>query len=159
MIDRYEILMNPALGSIAISSFVKGFAENNNNKTPLFLCFFVIPMVFQKDIRNEIIHSRSFEKIVANLNKNHKDRLYGINHSIKQMRDLSFKSFVISVSCGLVSLDPKNALISPNGCFKIPEAYSGNSVLKEMTEASEKLGIVLSGKRPSEITRFLNVGV
>lgn len=151
--------MNPALGSVAVSSFVDGFAKKNNSETPLFLCFFVIPMIFQKDIRNTLMHSQSFESFVKNLNKDYKDRLYGINHCIKQMRSLSFKSLMVSVSSGLISLDSEKALLRTKGFSGIPEAYMKGTIIKEIFDASYKLGTVISDKSPSDVMRYLNVGV
>lgn len=155
-IDRYDLLMNPAFGSIALSSFSKGYCSKEEG-VPFILCFFIIPLVFQKDIRETILSSKNFSKFVSNLNKNHNDRLAMIHKNIKNLRYLTMKSLLISSSARLLKINYKNGLIIGNISFTLPQDYKDNKLLQEVYNAANKLGVFFSQTQIRQVFQKLKV--
>lgn len=154
--DRFDILMNPAIGSITISSFVEGYSENEKG-VPFILCFFAIPLVFQEDIRNTILSSNNFNSFLNKLKKNHNDRIALIHKNVKSLRYLTLKSLLISSSANLLKIDSKKGIVIGNKTLNLPTNYSENCFLNDVNIAANKLGKFFSKTQIRHIFQKLNV--
>ena len=152
--NKYDLLMNPALGFISIASFLEGYGVKKT--APFILCFFAIPLSFQKDIRLVSLSSRSIQSFYSKLFMNQKNRLALLHKTVKSFRDLTFKSILIGVSLGFFDLDTKNGTVMIKRKIKIPEKYSDNLTIQDISKSSKKIGIFFSESDIYSIFKQMN---
>lgn len=138
--DRYDLLMNPAIGSIAISYFIRGYSLKQKGKTPLILAFLVLPIVLQKRFRAALNCSSNYKTFLSKINADEKTRFLLLSKHIKSMRSFTMKSILVASAIGLLHIDSKKGLLGTGdeACFPSDDVL--NPFTREIADSSMRLG-------------------
>lgn len=138
--NRYDLLMNPAIGSIAISYFIRGYSSKQNTKTPLIIAFLVLPIVLQRRFRATLNSSNNHKTFLSKINADEKTRFLLLSKYIKSMRSFTMKSIMVAAAIGLLRVDSKNGLLGVGEEMRFPSDDVLNPFTKEIADSSMKLG-------------------
>lgn len=139
LLEEVEQVQNPGLGAAIISCFVRGYeSRNNGDSIPLTYAFIVVPMLFNKNILNQISSTnKGLRKLDEKLADN-QSVLATLQESVLALRSLSQKSLALAMQARLLTVEPDMGTMRSRSTPSMP-ARSENS--RKMLRAAEKLGV------------------
>ena len=162
---RAEIdnVQNPGLGSFLIWRFVSGYQEkvNDGSGTPLLYAFLVLPLVYNKQVR-EIISGtqnrtglRGFAAKFGQANSQYSDKLLSLHSRVDVMRAVSLESLRMAIAYKLVALDSERGVL-----FSLSQTMPRRHIeadVRDLARQSEKIGKWFSMLTPFEVLTILKI--
>jgi hypothetical protein len=136
---EYQIVQNPALGSIAIWHFVDTFSRSKelNVGAPIPLTTCVLPIVFHKE-SVDLLFNRRFEGGLLNARAFDRTLGVGLQERIVDMIPLSFASLNVGIASGLLTVDEENMTVVPGPLSAKP--FRGALNVARIVHTARRLG-------------------
>jgi hypothetical protein len=136
---EYEIVQNPALGSVAIWHFITTYVEAHaqHRAPPLPITTCVLPVVFHKE-SVDLLCKRRFEGGLLNARADDRTFGVGLQERMLDMVELSFASLNVGVASGLLTMDEKSmaVLLGPLSA----NSFKGGSSVSRIIQTARRLG-------------------
>lgn len=151
-------VQNPAIGSSILWRFICGFYKAENKSAPFPLLFIVLPIIFHEDlcfVINSTQKGKGLSKVSEKLfSTRANDKLFFINNTAINMRELTLQSFNIGMAANLFSMDFNTAYVFPLTQTKRSNlSHDTNKLLN----AADKLGTWCAELSLLEICNMLKV--
>lgn len=158
-----DLVQNKALGAFLMFRTVQAYEKNEktNSGCPLLLLFLVLPVLYQKDIRNALkstrINSglRKFTNKFSSREIKETDVLLRVHDLADSYKKLSWASFILASKANMLAVLPDDALVVSHD-QKIPRKYECPSI-KPMLTGADKLGAWFAKNSLYEIASNLKV--
>lgn len=136
---EYQIIPNPALGSMAIWHFVSAYEEAHPNRcaSPLPITMCVLPVVFHKE-SVDLLCRRRFEGGL--LNAKAEDRTFGVGlqERMLDMVEISFASLNVGIATSLIAIVEESMTVLPGSLS--PNSFRGGANVSRIIQTSRRLG-------------------
>lgn len=158
--NLFEILQNPAVGLIAIHSFILGYnnvAKNkgtDQNYPPLAYLFYVLPIVYD----SKAVESMRFE-LYTTLSSNPSLTL-GLQERANKMSSQTFDSLNLGFSKQVLALNQDDytvAIFEKTQKDLLMQMRLDSQTLKDIRTASKKLGNIFAKKDTKMLQLNLNI--
>lgn len=158
--NLFDILQNPAIGVIALHSFILGYnnvAKNKNNRSnypSMNYLFYVLPIVY--DNRNMISIK---DELHTSLNGNNELTL-GLQERSNKMSEQTFESLNLGFSKLIFILNKEDFTIKINEEYNkniLPMMKLNNKTLKNIQLYSKRLGNIFAKKDEKMLQLDLNI--
>lgn len=159
-LNLFDVLQNPAIGAIAIHSFILGYnnvAKYKDDKSdfpPLNYLFFILPIIYD----NRAL--MSIKQELYTTTANNKELTLGLHEKAQKMSRQTFESINLGFSKNLFSLDKENYRIeiAPNYNKDILNLIKINDqTLKNIQIHSKRLGNIFAKKDEKMIQLELDI--
>lgn len=159
-LNLFEILQNPAVGLIAIHSFILGYnnvAKNHETDSPyppLSYLFYILPIVYD----SKAVESMRFE-LYTTLSSNPLLTL-GLQDRANKMSGQTFDSLNLGFSKKILTLNKEDYTVEISEKTQkdlLSQMKLDNQVLKDIRTASKKLGNIFAKKDPKMLQLNLNI--
>lgn len=159
-LNLFEILQNPAVGLIAIHSFILGYnnvAKNHETDSPyppLPYLFYILPIVYD----SKAVESMRFE-LYTTLSSNPSLTL-GLQDRANKMSGQTFDSLNLGFSKKILTLNKEDYTVEISEKTQkdlLNQMKLDNQVLKDIRTASKKLGNIFAKKDPKMLQLNLNI--
>jgi len=112
-----ELIQNAALGATLIWRFGRSFQEESSGKIcPLPSVFLILPLLYNAGTLEHVrstLPGSGLGKFIGKLSEN-REQLLAIQDRAISMRQLTFESVAVGVSCQLLSLNYEQAMLRAN---------------------------------------------
>jgi len=159
-LNLFDILQNPAVGVIALHSFILGYnnvAKDMQYKIdypPLNYLFFVLPLIYDnKTILT--IKNKLYTSIIEN-----KEMTLGLQERANKMSGQTFESLNLGFSKLIFSLDKENYTIEINDEYNksiLTMMNLNNQTLRNIQKYSTRLGNIFAKRDEKMLQLDLNI--
>lgn len=158
-LNEIEIIQNPALGSLLMWEFGKGFQSETEQPASLLHYFLVLPLLLHNSTQKLIVGTRRSSGLLlfaAKLSEE-REQLIAVHERALVLRSLSLTSVAFGISYRLLSLDYATATLRANGLPAGLKKLSAPERIRPMCGAAEKLGYWFSKVQLAQIALTLAV--
>lgn len=142
LVREYELMLNPALGAFALSSFADGFSKQGEKPLTLWHIVTVLPLVLNRISREAILKHRQSSGLRSILERDPEagiaqfEATYNLMKRISDLQERTFRSLSLSLGAGQLVLD--------GGSFRVTRALrtpkEPNPEVRDIIRAAFKLG-------------------